>query len=88
MPITPERKTRLETRTANKEAMLQKLYDASENWDNTKSYTFDSGEGRQGTTYHSLGEVEQAIRRLESQIDRLTRIINGHGVVNLNLRRM
>ena len=87
MSITSARKTRLETRIANKEAMLEKLYDATENWDNTKSYTFDSGEGRQSTVYHNIAEVERVISRLESQIDRLYRELLGHSVANVNLRR-
>ena len=51
------------------------------------SYTFDSGEARQRTEYKSLDELFKTRDLIQSQIDRLNRILRGQGVVNLNLRR-
>lgn len=52
-----------------------------------KSYTFDSGEGRQSTTHRSLKEISDEITRLEAEISRLTRQLAGSGIVMLTLRR-
>ncbi len=87
MAITQARKTRLQNRITKKEAYLTSLYTLQENFDEVESYRFDSGEGSQQTKFRSLSEVDQAIRRTESQIDRLYRVLLGHSIINVNLRR-
>ena len=75
---------RLETKTAQ----LVKLYDAFDRRINpAESYKFDSGEGSQQLKYLSLKDMQDAIDRLEKEIDALGRKLNGTGIVNMNLRR-
>ena len=53
-----------------------------------QSYSFDSGEGKQSTTRRKISEIQQTIRSLEAELDRLYRRINGTGIVTMNLRRV
>lgn len=53
----------------------------------TQSYTFNSGEGQQSATKRPLNEIYDIIERLEAEIARIYRKLNGTGLVNLNLRR-
>ena len=52
-----------------------------------KSISLDTGEGKQTSTYRSADEMYKAAEYLQSRIDRLINILNGTGLVNLNLRR-
>ena len=87
MAITQARKTRLQDRITKKETYLASLYSLQENFDSVESYRFDSGEGSQQTKFRSLSEVTREIQKLETQIDRLYRELQGHNIVNVNLRR-
>ena len=87
MAITSARKTRLQNRITAKETYLASLYSMQENFDDVESYAFDSGEGRQQTKFRSLADVTREIQKLESQIDRLYRELQGLSIVNINIRR-
>ena len=52
-----------------------------------KSYEFDSGEGKQKTSYASVTDLQKLIQLLESNLDRIYNKLACTGVVNLNLRR-
>lgn len=53
-----------------------------------KSYTFDSGEGRQTTSYRSLQELQDAMDFLDSRIDwYMRKASSGGGLVSVNQRR-
>jgi hypothetical protein len=52
-----------------------------------KSYTLDTGEARQMTTYRSLEDLFKTRDLIRSQIDTLNRKLRGQGLVNLNVRR-
>lgn len=52
------------------------------------SYSFNSGEGSQQTTYRSLDEVMKQIDWLDSRIDWMIRKCGpGGGLISINLRR-
>ncbi len=87
MAITTARKNRIQARITAKETYRDALYELQTNFDSAESYRFDSGEGSQQTKFRSLSEVDNSIRRVESQIERLYRELLGHGIVNINLRR-
>ena len=87
MAITTARKTRIQNRITSLETYRDSLYELQTNFDSVDSYRFDSGEGSQQTKFRSLTEVNMAIRRTQSSIERLYRILAGHGIVNVNLRR-
>lgn len=87
MSITSARKARIEARILSKETYLDSLYDLQTNFDDVQSYKFDSGEGSQATVFRSLSEVDMAIRRCESTIERLYRLLEGTAIINVNLRR-
>lgn len=86
--ITPARKERLQSRLASKETYLDQLYTARDNFDEVESYSFDSGEGRQQTKFRSISEVAKEITKVEAEIDRLYREIEGTNIVSVNVRRM
>lgn len=85
--LTAERRVELEERLQKKQTLLENLYSALDNFDGVREYKFDSGEGMQQTKYHSLADIQKNIEILESQIDRIKRILNGTGLNNINLRR-
>jgi len=83
--------TALKTKLALKEAQLVKLnaaYGASiDNTEITK-YTFDSGIGRQTVERRSPKEFQDAIYRLEREIETIKAELGGYGLVQTNLRRV
>ena len=87
MAITSARKARIQARITAKETYLTALYSLQENFDDVLKYKFDSGEGSQATDFRSLSEADMAIRRTESQIDRLYRLLTQTAIINVNLRR-
>ena len=87
MAITAARKARIIARIEKLEDYADSLYTLQANFDSVESYNFNSGEGSQQTKFRSLTEVDMAIRRTESTIERLYRILLGYGIVNVNLRR-
>ena len=48
---------------------------------------FDSGEGRQKTTYRNLNEVLRAREDLETELNRVLNRLCCRGVVNMGLKR-
>jgi len=52
-----------------------------------KSYEFDSGEGKQKTSYTSVVQLQKLIQLLESNLDRIYNKLACRAVVNLSLRR-
>lgn len=52
-----------------------------------QSYKFDSGEGQQSVTRRRPSDIAHEINRLESEISRLYRRLDGTGLCNMNLRR-
>ncbi len=86
--ITNQNLTYIKTRIARIDTLLDPLYTAYENGTTEiESYMLDTGDGEQKTKYRSLDEILDQIQRLESIRDRLTRRLNGTGIVNMNLRR-
>lgn len=85
--LTVERRTELEERLQKKQTLLTSLYAAMENFDGVREYKFDSGEGMQQTKYYSIQDIQKNIDLIESQIDRIQKILNGTGLNNVNLRR-
>lgn len=51
------------------------------------SYEFDSGEGKQKTTYRSINELEKLRETLEARLARVFNELSCRSVVNLNLNR-
>ena len=90
MSITSTRKARIQARITAKETYRDSLYNLQANFDDggdVESYRFDSGEGSQQTKFRSLSEVDMAIRRVESTIERLYRLLEGTAIINVTLRR-
>lgn len=87
MGITSTRKARIQARITAKETYRDALYDLQANFDDVLNYKFDSGEGSQSTVFRSLSEVDMAIRRIESTIERLYRLLEGTAIINVTLRR-
>lgn len=85
--LTVERRTELEERLQKKQILLENLYAAMDNFDGVREYRFDSGEGMQQTKYYSIQDIQKNIDIIESQIDRIQKILNGTGLNNVNLRR-
>ena len=88
--INKDYRERTEARLAKKEAqiaLLETAYYSALESGNIKEYSFNSAEAWQRTKYHSLKEMQDAIDRLEKEIDALRRNYNGQGVINLKLRR-
>lgn len=85
--LAAERRAKLEERLQKKQTLLENLYTALDNFDGVREYKFDSGEGMQQTKYYSLADIQKNIDIIESQIDRIKRILNGTGLNNINLRR-
>lgn len=88
--LSSARKARIKARIVTKEAQLtaaRTAYDAALASADTESYKFDSREGRQETVLRSPSVIAREIDRLESEIDRLYRKLEGGGLVSLNLRR-
>ena len=83
-------RTRILSQIATKEAQLTAANTALTEALGTdvQSYSFDSGEGKQSTTRRKLKELQDAVRGLEAELDRLYRRINGSGLVTMNLRRV
>lgn len=52
-----------------------------------ESYRFDPGDATQQAKRRKIKELSDEIDRLELQIDRIQRKLNGSGLVNFTLRR-
>lgn len=73
-----------------KEAQLivaNAAYDAALSSADVEGYELDTKEGRQRTSLRSPSVISKEIARLESELERLYRRLEGGGLVNLNLRR-
>jgi hypothetical protein len=55
--------------------------------DEYANYKFDSGQGKQETTYKTLKELSDQIRILESDIEFLYKKLNCQGITYISLRR-
>jgi hypothetical protein len=51
------------------------------------SYEIDTGAGKQKVTYKNINEVIRAEKTLQAQLDRINTILEGKGVVDMDLRR-
>ena len=51
------------------------------------SIEFDSGEGKQKTSYRSLNELQKMVDGLEIRLDQVLNALRGAGVVNMGLKR-
>lgn len=85
--ISASERARLEEKLTRLESMIEKFEDALSNFDHVAGYTFDSGEGRQSTTYYSIADIERTLRRIESRANRIRRKLNGTTNPAMNLRR-
>ena len=74
------------TKTAQLDAANTALTAALANVE-ISSYKFESGEGSQSASRRKPAEIQESIRQLENQIDRLYNRLSGTGIVNMNLRR-
>ena len=54
---------------------------------NISSYEFDSGEGKQKTSYRNVNELMKARDALEIEYSRILNRLCGRGVVNFGLKR-
>lgn len=75
----------LETLEAQLDALNTTILSAYS--DNNKSYTLDTGAGRQSATKRDLDSLEDSRSKLEAKINRLRNRLNFNTIVNLNLRR-
>jgi hypothetical protein len=86
--MSSARRQQLLDRLEKKQAQLELLYTA---FDNTigeiEQYSTDTMEGKQTTKYRALDDLQNAIDRLEREVDSIVRRLNGRGITNLNLRR-
>lgn len=83
-------RNRIKAKITAKEAQLtsaQAAYTAALASADVESYQFDSREGKQSTTLRSPSVIAKEIERLESDLDRLYRQLEGGGLVSMNLRR-
>ena len=88
--ISSSRRAKLLERLEKKYEQLAKAdaaYDLLLEKGDIKSYTFDSGDGRQSATRRDLEELRKTIENLEKQISALERKLNGTGIVAFNLTR-
>lgn len=85
--LTASERSRLTARLEKYETMIDALYDAFLNFDDVKGYTFDSGAGKQATTYRTTTELERTISRLTATADQIRRKLNGTSNPAMNLRR-
>lgn len=85
--ITNSERIRLTARLKKIESVISNLEDAMLNFNNVQGYTFDSGEGKQATTYRSVAEIEKSLSRLEASADLIRRKLDGRSNPAMNLRR-
>ena len=87
--LSSEKRAELEAKKARLETLLNEAYDTYESMlgSKNKSYRFDSGEGSQSATKHTLKEMTDTIEHLEAHLDHICRRLRGGLVVNLNVRR-
>jgi len=85
--MTAERRQILQERLEKKIALLDKLYDALDNFDGIESYKFQSAEAIQQTKYRNIKDIQDQITIIEAQINRINRLLNGTGLNNIILRR-
>lgn len=88
--LSASRKARLRNRLTRITSQLTKLYEQFESSldsSRVKSFTFDSEEARQQTTYRSPKELQELIHTLEQEEDVIIRKLEGTGLVTVGLRR-
>jgi len=86
--INSTRNARIRARIETKESQLTAAETALENaMTEIESYSLNTGEGTQTTKHRKIEDLLEAIRILESEIDKLYRKLNGTGLINMNLRR-
>lgn len=88
--ITSAERARIVAQINTKQAQLEAAnaaYTAALSNVEIQTFRFDSGEGSQSTTRRKPAEISSEITRLESELNRLYRRLDGGGIVNMNLRR-
>jgi DNA repair exonuclease SbcCD ATPase subunit len=76
---------RLETKESQLAALYQSFDELVQN--NVEEYRFNSGEGNQWARRRTLRSLQDAIEKLESEIENLRRRLQSGGIVNITLRR-
>jgi len=82
------RRARIIARLEKLEAQLAALDDAIDNGIlHVEMASLDTGEGKQVMKYKSFDQMERLQKSLERRIERYYNILDGVGIVNMNLRR-
>jgi len=87
----PSNRATLLARKAIIEAALTKLYARYDELldDNSESYSFDDGSGRQSTKRRTLEAIEKSINRQEIRLDNINDLLDCKGgVVSLGFNRL
>ena len=88
MSYITSRKTRLEQQLTRVQTALFSLYDQlADATTSVKSYTFDSGDGKQSTTRRELKDIQETISKLEATEAHLINELSGMGIISLLFRR-
>lgn len=86
--LSTDRRTWYEARLAKLQAQLDALDDAIDDGTlHVETASLDTGEGKQMMKYKSFDDMFTTQKRLETRISRIYHVLNGTGVVNMNLRR-
>lgn len=83
-------KARIEAQIATKTAQLEAIntaYLAALTNSEISTYKIDTGEGSEMVSRRNPAQLLVVINRLETEIDRLYRRLDGTGLCNMNLRR-
>jgi hypothetical protein len=86
--LSETRRARLQTKLTKYEAWLDAIDNAQENGVfHIELYNIDTGEGRQQIKYRSMSQMLDEREKIQAVVDRLYNILEGTGLVNMNLRR-